>query len=537
VETRPQVAGCGRAFFSPRMEQTRSVNRYDIDYPRFTCFETERIALIALINHEVLLTYPGMNAGLFGDRVNALIFEKLCDYSAHVTEGYTKNHLLAYFRRDARFWAKIDGDARFIPLLSEIYVQANFAAHTFGRLCHHASRRVLALECSAALTNLHADATRELSGLELAHDITSSVQRWLPASRAYKNGGDPITLGNEEIDYSRVLLGNRWLSRQTAGMIVAPSGHGKSTLCCQALIEWSAGKVAFGIKPNGPLRITLIQAEDDRNDMREQFRTHHRIPLSDPQIDLIKLNAYAEQVKQTGEEFFREARRIITERGGTDLLIINPLGSYLEGDVKDDKAIKVFWNSLAELMAEFDCGAFVVHHTPKTNFIDEGKMQAWDWMYAAAGSALLINNMRSVLVVWPTSSIGTYKFKAAKRGDKIGWLTAEDKFYAHSTDNDGVKLWIPANEAQIKCASIDKKAKALRSEKERKADQILELLSTEEPIDLMAVISASPFTHRSVVQAYLDFLVAKGMVIKVELPKDNRSGFKAGYVRNPNPVL
>ena len=71
-----------------------------------------------------------------------------------------------------------------------------------------------------------------------------------------------------EVDYTQSLLGNRWIGRGQIGLLVGPSGIGKSVVVMQMIAAWSCGKEALGIEPSGgPLSILLIQAEDDKNDL------------------------------------------------------------------------------------------------------------------------------------------------------------------------------------------------------------------------------------------------------------------------------
>jgi hypothetical protein len=96
------------------------------------------------------------------------------------------------------------------------------------------------------------------------------------------------------LDCSQVLLGNRWLSRRTGGFIVAPSGHGKSTLVIQATVGWSCGRIEFAIKPVGPLRILIVQSEDDDNDITEMAQMVDRLKLTAAERELVRANTHIE---------------------------------------------------------------------------------------------------------------------------------------------------------------------------------------------------------------------------------------------------
>ena len=59
-----------------------------------------------------------------------------------------------------------------------------------------------------------------------------------------------------------ILLGNRYLNRGDGLILSGSSGIGKSSISMQGAAEWALGDPFLGIKPNGPLRSLIIQAED-----------------------------------------------------------------------------------------------------------------------------------------------------------------------------------------------------------------------------------------------------------------------------------
>jgi hypothetical protein len=82
-------------------------------------------------------------------------------------------------------------------------------------------------------------------------------------------------LGPDQIEAKQAddsLLGNRFLTRGGSWLVVAQSGIGKSVLCLQGAISFSCGRDLFGLKPAGPLRNLIIQAENNRLDVQEAYR-------------------------------------------------------------------------------------------------------------------------------------------------------------------------------------------------------------------------------------------------------------------------
>lgn len=65
------------------------------------------------------------------------------------------------------------------------------------------------------------------------------------------------------------LLQHRFLCRGGGMLLIGQTGIGKSAFVIQCAILWSLGREAFGIKPARPLRVLIIQAENDEGDMAE----------------------------------------------------------------------------------------------------------------------------------------------------------------------------------------------------------------------------------------------------------------------------
>src|SRR5271166_2482915 len=229
-------------------------------------------------------------------------------------------------------------------------------------------------------------------------------------------GRSIIHFSERPIDNLQNLLGSRWLSRKTGGFIVAPSGHGKSSLVIQSSICWSCGRVVFGIKPASAWRILIIQAEDDDNDVTEMALMCDRLKLNQTERELVRRNTHVEWVNDvTGLAFFDALDDFLTQFPA-DLVFINPYTAYQGGDIRDDQLNNDFLRvHLTRIMNKHNCGAIPIHHTPKTNFQNTEQYSWFDWMYTMAGGSALTNWARSILVVAPSDMPGTYRFIAAKR--------------------------------------------------------------------------------------------------------------------------
>jgi AAA domain len=336
-------------------------------------------------------------------------------------------------------------------------------------------------------------------------------------------GTSILDYAEREIDHSKNLLGTRWLSRQCGAFVVAPSGHGKSSFVVQVAICWACGRRAFAIQPARPLRILIVQAEDDDNDIIEMAQMIHRLNLSEQEQTLVRANTHVEWLNNvTGDRFFEVLAQFL-EQFPADLVIINPYTAYQGGELKDDKLNNYFLRvQLTEIMNRFNCGALPIHHTPKTNFQNVDKYAWFDWMYSMAGGAALTNWARGILVIAPSDTPGTYRFIAAKRFEKIGWQDRE-YWFAQSIENDKI-LWVPASQEQIACG---------RKGKNAGPDDLLGLIPELDPIRLEKLIVTAKqklgFGEKKV-RTYLKVLVEDEKAFRHVFPR-SRTNSEVRYAK------
>jgi hypothetical protein len=291
--------------------------------------------------------------------------------------------------------------------------------------------------------------------------VDTFLQKKIEELKKFKlSGRSVVDLLDLEIDPATNLLGDRWLPRDGSAFVIAPSGHGKSSMALQATILWSIGRVAFGIKPIRPLRILFLQSEDDDAESKKFVQLIRKLGLTPKEIELMRQNTRFEFRRDiAGQDFIDAVDDFLTE-WPADIVIINPLSGFLLCDLKDDDKVNQFLRGdLNAVMAKHQCAPLIFHHTPKTNFTKLENMQWYDWMYAMSGCAGLTNWARAVLVIAPSKIPGAYRFIAAKRFDEIQW-TEREYWYAHSKEtfqtDDGKKhtiiQWVPATNAQIDSA-------------------------------------------------------------------------------------
>jgi RecA-family ATPase len=219
-------------------------------------------------------------------------------------------------------------------------------------------------------------------------------------------------------------LGNRWLCKGGSLVIVGQSGVGKSSFAMQFALTLALGRPFFGIQPVRPLRIAIVQAENDRGDMAEAFQgVVTGMGFSKPDMTMLDENVrfYDETVK-TGSEFLKLARSIIAKHRA-DLLIADPLLSYAGDDISEQSFMSSFLrNNLNPILRETGACWVWLHHMPKPPKGDQAKGTISDLAYAGAGSADLTNWAREVAVLQREGDAPVFNFTLTKRGKRAGML-------------------------------------------------------------------------------------------------------------------
>jgi hypothetical protein len=220
------------------------------------------------------------------------------------------------------------------------------------------------------------------------------------------------------------LIGNRWITRGSSMIISGGTGIGKSSLMMQIIIRWCLGLDFFGIKPVKPLKIGVIQAENDKGDLAEAFRgvVHKRFSL-DQMNQLQKNLEFRTETVRTGDQFLAYARRFI-HRSKLDLIVADPLFSYFGGDLSDQGEVSVFLrNKLQPILHETKVAWVWMHHIAKPQRKDGGEpLTTMELAHSGFGSSELANWSREIAVLHEVGQSKPRRFQLAfcKRGGRIG---------------------------------------------------------------------------------------------------------------------
>lgn len=223
------------------------------------------------------------------------------------------------------------------------------------------------------------------------------------------------------------LLGKRYLCQGGSLTLIGPSGVGKSSLAMQFAVAWAVGMPAFGIAPARPLKVLMVQAENDEGDMAEQLegvRAGLGLDLLGPAetVALLKRNLrFVEDTTHSGESF-ANALRVWVEKYKPDLVVFDPLLSFVGGDLsKQDVASQFLRGWLNPIAKSTGVAFFVVHHTGKPPSDKDARKnwQSSDWSYSGIGSSELTNWTRGAMVLRQVGP-GQFQLMLAKRGKRAG---------------------------------------------------------------------------------------------------------------------
>jgi AAA domain len=251
-----------------------------------------------------------------------------------------------------------------------------------------------------------------------------------------------IDYGNRDIDTLQYHVGEGFMEIGGFIMLIGQSYVGKSTLITQISINLAIGRSWVIFQVHRVLRVLIVQAEDPENKLIKMGRIFKRMGLSKEQIALADKNTAVLTIRD-----LQDASAIAEiERHATvlksDVLVINPMTSYLGGSVYKDEVINKFLRvQLTPMLDRLKMSAIVVHHPPKPVISDATPkdLTAFELQYGGAGMAALTNAPRGNMFLVHVDG-DVFKLSVGKGFEDLG--TKEAVVYLRrSRDENGVMLW------------------------------------------------------------------------------------------------
>ena len=268
--------------------------------------------------------------------------------------------------------------------------------------------------------------------LELASDTDTAVS--VDDLIAFSPTNDPDNL-----------VGNRWLTRGSSMILSGGSGIGKSSLLMQLCMQWAVGRDFFGIGGERPLRIGVVQAENNTGDLAEAFQGVARgLGLNPEEHERLRANlSFRTETVRTGAAFLDYARRFII-KAKLDMIICDPLLSYFGADLSNQESVSLFLrNQLQPILQSTGVCWIWIHHIAKPAKERDGEPPTlMELAYSGFGSSELTNWAREIAVIQEVGHHTPRKFRLAfcKRGGRLPRAVLP---IAHSSEGINWVEWNP----------------------------------------------------------------------------------------------
>jgi len=200
-----------------------------------------------------------------------------------------------------------------------------------------------------------------------------------------------------------------FLLREHLTVLVAPSGSGKSLLTLQVGIAMAAGMEWSGWRPRGELRILVVNAEDDTDELRRRLAASlYKMDLTEDarallvdrflivdNPDGVVLAKFDNRTKTLVRTPLMDELIKTINGHGVDCVFVDPFAETFEGDENSNSELKWAGMLWREVARRTHAGICLVHHTKKYASGMAGDVDA------ARGASSLIGIARIVSTLFP----------------------------------------------------------------------------------------------------------------------------------------
>lgn len=440
--------------------------------PRSLDVEDYLLSSILLDGPEIIARClrSGISRRSFSTEQNAVIFDRLLDLARRqvpIDVGTLAEDLRSFKLLDA-----VGGYAYLVQISSALPTTAQ--AGFYIEKVREASGRRSVLQ----IVTWAGEKAKDGAELEEISAGLSDLQKQLAALGL----GDPSvetrpmsSYGYPEGDDANILIGqDDYLGRGGGMLLVSHAGAGKSSLIYGMMMTYALGWLWNGIRCNGALKTLCVQSEDsDRYIGKIRASFAHRHKLTQEQVDQIDRNCVIARVKgKSGEEFFVELQKLI-DRHKPDIVILNPIYLYVEGDIAKSEFAQPFLVRLDAINAAEKFGYIIVHHTGKpaqrNQKGERPDVDDWETVYLGFGSSYLANWPRCSALLEPVAkSPGRFVLKLGKAGANAGIVREVEQgagkrlepvtrlHLRHSTE----RMKVGANYRPVICWELDEEGAA-----------------------------------------------------------------------------
>ena len=220
------------------------------------------------------------------------------------------------------------------------------------------------------------------------------------------------------------LLGDDFVEKGGSLIEISMAGVGKSSFLFQQALTWARGLPFMGIRPVRKLRTLIVQAEDsNRYKAKCAEALRQAWNLTPGEVAELRDMVKVVRIKGvTGEPFLQQVRAL-AKKHKADLVAINPISNYIEGDCSRAEVATPFFNGLDRANAEDEWAWILIHHTAKPPKQDGNSDNSQDWssIYMGFGSSVFANRPRAAILIQPRpDNPGEFIMRLGKGGRNAG---------------------------------------------------------------------------------------------------------------------
>ena len=299
------------------------------------------------------------------------------------------------------------------------------------------------------------------------------------------------------------LIGDRWLCKGSQAAITGPTGVGKSSLELQIAIRWILGRAVFGgLKPVKPMRVLLIQAENDLGDIAEAFQDMTLAmsqvkdePFGAREMDIIRKNLIIRRVDSvTGANFVSYLETSINKYK-PDIVFVDPFLAYVGDDALQQKVMSNFLRvQINPILRKTGALLIWIHHVVKPGGNANGKEKSAEQnTYSGLGSSDFQNALREIIAMTDNGD-RTFKLQFSKRGSRTGYRDEHGnptKFVTIRHSETGI--------AWYKCAGAEAKGTATERKKAKDTDDVRKFIEdAKKPVGISQIVVGTNVSEKRI---------------------------------------
>lgn len=204
----------------------------------------------------------------------------------------------------------------------------------------------------------------------------------------------------DNLDLTVAPLVEHFLYEQTATMLMADPGVGKSVIATQLALSLVTGEYLFGVLPvTKPVCVCYLQLEGSYFSAIQRLRLMRQHLAITPEVAERLYWDRLEMLNVINSQHLHELVKRIESWGRPSVIIFDPIYRTVMGGLSKDEVASAFCAVSDFFMQHFGCANILVHHTHRSHYINGERIEEADpfygsqWLKAHVGVSYLISPM------------------------------------------------------------------------------------------------------------------------------------------------